>query len=124
MWFAIIGVIVMLIGTIVSYYNQVQAHKRATPSAPAAPGRRRSVPEQRLAVRCARAAAAVVDRHEQLAVRRAQPAGPGAARQRLPHRCMSRSCSPADANHAARAGRSCNADCADQRSIRMRSGTP
>lgn len=37
MWLAIIGVIVMLIGTIVSYYNQVQAHKRATPSAPAAP---------------------------------------------------------------------------------------
>jgi hypothetical protein len=37
MWLAIIGVIVMLVGTIVSYYNQVQAHKRTTPSTPAAP---------------------------------------------------------------------------------------
>lgn len=37
MWLAIIGVIVMLIGTIVAYYNQVQAHKRTAPSAPAAP---------------------------------------------------------------------------------------
>ena len=37
MWLAIIGVIVMLVGTIVAYYNQVQAHKRTTPAAPAAP---------------------------------------------------------------------------------------
>lgn len=37
MWLAIIGVIVMLVGTIVSYYNQVQAHKRTTPATPAAP---------------------------------------------------------------------------------------
>lgn len=37
MWLAIIGVIVMLIGTIVSYYNQVQAHKRTTPATHAAP---------------------------------------------------------------------------------------
>lgn len=37
MWLTIIGVIVMLVGTIVAYYNQVQAHKRATPAAPAAP---------------------------------------------------------------------------------------
>ncbi len=37
MWLAIIGVIVMLIGTIVSYYNQVQAHKRTTPATSAAP---------------------------------------------------------------------------------------
>ena len=37
MWLAIIGVIVMLVGTIVAYYNQVQAHKRTTPATPAAP---------------------------------------------------------------------------------------
>ncbi|WP_405748678.1 hypothetical protein [Bifidobacterium sp.] len=37
MWLAIIGVIVMLVGTIVAYYNQVQVHKRTTPAAPAAP---------------------------------------------------------------------------------------
>lgn len=37
MWLAIIGVIVMLVGTIVAYYNQMQAHKRTTPAAPAAP---------------------------------------------------------------------------------------
>lgn len=37
MWLAIIGVIVMLIGTIVAYYNQMRARKRTTPSNPAAP---------------------------------------------------------------------------------------
>lgn len=37
MWLAIIGVIVMLVGTIVAYYNQVQAHKRTTRATPAAP---------------------------------------------------------------------------------------
>ena len=37
MWLAIIGMIVMLVGTIVAYYNQVQAHKRTTPATPAAP---------------------------------------------------------------------------------------
>ncbi len=115
MWLAIIGVIVMLVGTIVSYYNQVQAHKRTTPATPAAPagpdpfqnnGWQFGVPAPQ------------------------QPSSTDTSNWQfgapnLPHRCMSRSCSPCR-RQPCRPRRPLLQRRLRRptRSIRMRSGTP